>query len=166
MIVPVFSSADQTHHTNYSGDKTECPVYLSLRNIDSTIKMNPSNFASILVALLPVPPKCTHQGHLKTTAVEEQRIHNREDLRNDFELIFWPFDEHVNIGKHIIVQMVVCGNVILSSVHGRLISSKTFSGTQSSSPIALCVKHRNHLLEMWIHCRHNWKRIVYTSKRW
>jgi hypothetical protein len=54
----------------------EWPVYLSLGNIDSTIRSKPSNDTSILVALLPVPPKYPFKGHGETTAMKEQQIHN------------------------------------------------------------------------------------------
>jgi len=64
------------------------------------------------------------------------------------------------------VRKVGCGNVILSSVHGRLTISKTFTCIRWSSSIALCVKHRNRRLERGIHRRGNWETISYTSKRW
>jgi len=70
----------------------EWPVYLSLGNIDSTISSKPSNLASILVALLPVPRKYHFKGHGKTTAVKEQQIDNWEVLRKVFELFFGPLD--------------------------------------------------------------------------
>jgi hypothetical protein len=72
---------------------------LSPRNIDSTIRSKPSNLASILVALLPVPPKYPIKGHGKTTAVKDQQIYNREVLRKVFELIFCPLDVLFNTGK-------------------------------------------------------------------
>ena len=99
MIVPLFGSSDQTPLTNYSGDKKEWPVYLSLGNIDLTIRSNPSNLASILVTLLPVPPKYHFKGHGKTTAVKEQQVHNREVLRKVFKIIFRPLDALFNTGK-------------------------------------------------------------------
>jgi hypothetical protein len=57
MIVHLFSSSDWIHPTNYSGDKKELPIYVSLRNIHLTIGSNSSNLVSILIALLPVPLK-------------------------------------------------------------------------------------------------------------
>jgi hypothetical protein len=99
MIVPVFGSSDQTHHTNCSGDKKKWPVYLSLGNIDSTIRSKPSNLASILAALLPIPPKYYFKGHGKTTALKEQQIHNREVIRKVYELIFCPLNALFNTGK-------------------------------------------------------------------
>jgi len=64
------------------------------------------------------------------------------------------------------VRTVGCGNVILSSVHGRPTTSKTFTCIQSSNPIALCAKHRNRRLEKGIHRHGNWNTIGYTSKKW
>jgi len=55
------------------------------------------------------------------------------------------------------VQTVRCGNVILSSVHGRLTSSKTFTCIQSSSPSALCAKPQNRHLGKGIHHCHNFR---------
>jgi len=63
------------------------------------IRSKPSNLASILVALLPVPPKNYFKERGKTTALEEQQIHNREILRKVFKLIFRPFDALFNTGK-------------------------------------------------------------------
>jgi len=99
MIVPLFGSSDQTHLTNYSGDKKEWAVYLSLRNIDLTIISKSSNLVSVLVALLPVPPKYHFKGHVKTTTMKKQQIHNRDVLRKVFELIFRPLDALFNTGK-------------------------------------------------------------------
>jgi len=97
-MLPIFGSSDQTHLTNHSGNKKEWPVYLSLGNIDSTIRSKSSNLASILVALFPIPPKYHFKGHGKTTAVKEQPIHSQEVLRKVFELICCPLDALFNSG--------------------------------------------------------------------
>jgi len=57
------------------------------------------------------------------------------------------------------VRTAWCGNVILSSAHGRPTTLKTFTCTPSCSPIVLCVKHRNCCLENGIHHRGSWERI-------
>jgi len=85
--------------TNYSGDKTEWPVYWSLGNTDPTIGSKPSNLASILVALLPVSTKYHFKAQGKTTPMKEQQIQNREVLKKVFELIFRPVDALFNSGK-------------------------------------------------------------------
>jgi len=63
-------------------------------------------------------------------------------------------------------RIVRCATVILSYVHGQQTTSKTFTWTRSSSPVAQCVKHRNRHLEMRIHRGGNGETIGYTSKRW
>jgi hypothetical protein len=54
----------------------EWPVYFSLGIINLTIRSKPSNLASILVALLPIPLKDHFKGHRKTTTMQEQQINN------------------------------------------------------------------------------------------
>jgi len=149
--IPILPSAGVRALT----DKKEWPVYLSLGNIDSTIRSKPLNLASILVALLPIPPKYHFKGHGKTTDVKEQQIHNRKVLRMVFELIFVLLTRFSTLESLCFVRTVGCGNVILSSVHGRLTTSKTFTCIQSSSPIALFSKHRDRHLEKGIHRRGN-----------
>jgi len=83
----------------------EWPVYLSIGSIDSTIRSKPGNLGSILVALLPVPPKYHFEGHGKTPPVKEPHIHNREVPRKVFELIFRPLDAVFNSGK-----LVLCAD--------------------------------------------------------
>jgi hypothetical protein len=63
------------------------------------------------------------------------------------------------------VRKVGCVNVILSSVHVQLTTSKTFTCIESSSPITLCAKHRNHHIEKGIHCCGNRETVGYTSKK-
>jgi hypothetical protein len=98
MIVPVFSSSDQTHRANYSGKK-EWPVYLSVGNINSTFRSMPSNLPSILLAILSDPPKYHFIGHGKMTAVKEQQIDDREVLRTIFNIMFRPLDALFKPGK-------------------------------------------------------------------
>jgi len=87
-FVPLFGSSDLTQLTNHSGDKKECPVYLSLGNIDSTIRSKTSNVACIPVALPPVPVKYHLQGHGQATAMKNQQIQNQEVFRVVFKRIF------------------------------------------------------------------------------
>ena len=44
-LIPVLVASDQTHLTNYSGDKKLWPVYISIGNIDSTLRNKPSMYA-------------------------------------------------------------------------------------------------------------------------
>ncbi|KAF8464822.1 hypothetical protein BDZ91DRAFT_821228, partial [Kalaharituber pfeilii] len=52
-VVPILLASDQTHLTNFSGDKKLWPVYMSIGNIVS----RPSAHAWVPIALLPVNPK-------------------------------------------------------------------------------------------------------------
>jgi len=69
--------SDGTHLSNFAGDKTEWPVYITMENVSSIIPQMPSTHTIIMVALLPIPMKsCNiHQKRLK-----EQRQTNREVL--------------------------------------------------------------------------------------
>ena len=78
------------------------PVYVSLGNIDPMITSQPSDLASILVALLPVSPYCQYEGHEKTNAVNKQQISSWELLKQILELIFSSLDTLVNYGKHLL----------------------------------------------------------------
>jgi hypothetical protein len=78
--------------TNYSSDKKEWLIYLSVRNIKLTIRSKPSSLARVIVTLLPVPPKYHHRGHQQTAAIKEQQEYNWEVLGRVFEIIFYPLD--------------------------------------------------------------------------
>jgi hypothetical protein len=49
--------SDQTHLTNFSGDKKAWPVYVTIGNILSRTRNSPVKMPILLLALLPVPPK-------------------------------------------------------------------------------------------------------------
>ena len=88
--------SDQTHLTNFSGDKKAWPVYLTIGNILSKTRNSPSKMAVVLVALLPVPPKFTSK---KTKTRSIQRQNNDEALDAVFSLIFEPLEAFTKSGK-------------------------------------------------------------------
>jgi hypothetical protein len=53
-LVPILLGSDATHLTNFAGDKKAWPVYMSLGNIHSKIRNNPSKKAWRLIAYIPV----------------------------------------------------------------------------------------------------------------
>ena len=95
-LVPVIGMLDQTHLTNFSGDKKAWPVYLTIGNIRSKTRNCPSKKAIILVALLPVPPKFASK---KVKDRSAQRMTNEEVLGGVFSLIFEPLEAIMRLGK-------------------------------------------------------------------
>jgi len=78
--------SDQTHLTNFSGDKKAWPVYITIGNLPSTKRNRPGSMAVLLLALLPVPPKLSQSSSAK----DVQRDINADTLQGVFELIFAP----------------------------------------------------------------------------
>ncbi|KAF8433157.1 hypothetical protein BGX38DRAFT_1102135 [Terfezia claveryi] len=56
-VVPVLLASDQTHFTNFSGDKKLWLLYMSIGYIKSTIRNKPTMNTWIPIALLPIPLK-------------------------------------------------------------------------------------------------------------
>lgn len=80
--------SDQTHLTNFSGDKKAWPVYITIGNLLSARRNSPGSMAVLLLALLPVPPKLS-----KSKADQRQRQINADTLQDVFELIFAPLQD-------------------------------------------------------------------------
>jgi hypothetical protein len=51
----VVADADRTHLSNFAGDKTEWPVYMTIGNHSSKIRQMPSRHSVVMVTLLPTP---------------------------------------------------------------------------------------------------------------
>ena len=56
-FVPILLASDETHLTNFSGDKKLWPVFMSIGNILSSIQNTPTMHAWIPIAFLPIGPK-------------------------------------------------------------------------------------------------------------
>ncbi|KAF8429990.1 hypothetical protein BGX38DRAFT_1104985 [Terfezia claveryi] len=70
-LVPVLLTSDQTCLTNFSGDKKLWPLFMSIGNIRSEIRNQPSRQAWILMGLFPVGPKRNNKipGSVLTTFI-------------------------------------------------------------------------------------------------
>jgi len=86
--------SDQTHLTNFSGDKKACPVYITLGNPPSSQHNSPTSRADLLLALLPIPPRVSKSSN----ADQHQRQINTDTLRDVFELIFAPLEDRAHDG--------------------------------------------------------------------
>ena len=70
MAVPIILTSDETHLTNFSGDKKMWPIYMTIGNIPARVRGVPSRHALVLLALLPIPPK---MGTVSAAVDEERR---------------------------------------------------------------------------------------------
>ena len=71
------------------------PVYVTIGNILSQTQNSPTKMPILLLALLPVPPKLSHES---VCAEEIQRRMNADALQAVFDLILAPLQEIANDG--------------------------------------------------------------------
>jgi len=71
--VPILLASDETHLTNFSGDKKLWPVYMSIGNIRSSIQNMHTMYAWIPIALLPVGPKRVNKIPRYSVEMQEQQ---------------------------------------------------------------------------------------------
>ncbi|RPB03036.1 hypothetical protein L873DRAFT_1671269, partial [Choiromyces venosus 120613-1] len=86
-VVSIIGLSDQTHLTNFSGDKKAWPVYVTIGNILSRTRNSPTKMPILLLALLPVPPRFTRES---ACADELQCQINADTLRAVFDLALAP----------------------------------------------------------------------------
>jgi len=94
-VGPIIGLSDQTHLSNFSGDKKAWPVYVTIGNIlwvtgNSLVKM-----PILLLALLPLPPKFTGESARADEALSPM---NADVLRTVFDLVLAPVQQVVQEG--------------------------------------------------------------------
>ncbi|KAG0644869.1 hypothetical protein HOY80DRAFT_877864 [Tuber brumale] len=96
-LVPIICSSDVAFLTNFSGDKKAWPIYLTIGNILSKTRNKSCKHASVLLALLPVPPKMLGVASRDS----RKRLVNNEILCELIEAIFTPIGEVAEVGIEI-----------------------------------------------------------------
>jgi len=65
--------SDGTHLSNFAGDKTQWPVYMTIGNLSSKLRQMPLMHSILMVALLPIPIK---NRNIHQKWLDEQRHTN------------------------------------------------------------------------------------------
>ena len=86
-IVPLIFFSDETHLTNFSGDKKIWPIYMTIGNLPGRVRAEPSKHALLPVAVLPVPPK---YGRVKAGDEKLLQIEKAKILHTALEKVLEP----------------------------------------------------------------------------
>jgi len=86
-LVPLIFVSDETHLSNFAGDRKEWPVYMTIANLSSKIRQTPSTHCVVMVALLPIPIK---NRNIPQTRLDAQRQTNREVLNDVLRRVLQP----------------------------------------------------------------------------
>jgi hypothetical protein len=86
-LVPLIFMSDGTHLSNFTGDKKEWPVYITIGNLSSMIRQTPSTHSIVMVALLPLPIK---NRNIPQKRLDEQRQTNQEVLNEVLRRLLHP----------------------------------------------------------------------------
>lgn len=81
--------SDETHLTNFSGDKKIWPIYMTIGNILADIRNKPSSVAIVLLDLLPIPPRV---GNLTSAEDSRSKELRRSALHEALTAILTPLE--------------------------------------------------------------------------
>ena len=87
--VPLIFMSDGTHLSDVAGDKTEWPVYMTIRNLSWKIRQMPSSHTVVMVALPPIPHK---NRNIPQNRLDEPRQTNSEVLNEVLQQILEPLE--------------------------------------------------------------------------
>jgi len=86
-VVPLIFISDGTHLSNFAGDKKQWPVYMTIGNLSSKIRLMPSTHTIVMVALLLIQIK---NRNIPQSRLDEQRQTNREVLKTVLRWVHQP----------------------------------------------------------------------------
>jgi len=86
-VVPLIFMSDGTHLLNFSGDKKEWPVYMTICNLSTKLRQMPSMHSVVMIALVPIL--------IKNCKIAQQRLDkegqtNREVLNEVLRQVLHP----------------------------------------------------------------------------
>jgi len=102
-LVPILLASDETHVTNFSGDKMLWPVYMSIGNILSSIRNTPMMYAWIPIAFLPIGPKRVNK--IPAYSVDMQEIQALQTIHDVLTHVLKPLsDEECQNGYEMVCR--------------------------------------------------------------
>ncbi|KAF8420154.1 hypothetical protein BGX38DRAFT_1075254, partial [Terfezia claveryi] len=90
-LVLILLALDETHLTNFSGDKKLWPVYMSIENIRSSIRNIHTMHTWIPIALLPIEPKRVNK--IFAYSVETQEIQALQTIHEVLTCLLKPLSD-------------------------------------------------------------------------
>jgi hypothetical protein len=79
--------SDGTHLLNFTGGKTEWPVYMTIANLSSKLRQMPSTHSIVMVPLLLI---AINNGNITQKRLDEQGHTNREVLNKVLQRVLQP----------------------------------------------------------------------------
>ena len=90
-LVPIMLLSDSTHLTSYVGDKKIWPVYMTIGNLSSTVRMKPKSHSVVMIALLPEKFKHSEQIGITKTA---QASWDHQIIHEVLKVVLQPLFDH------------------------------------------------------------------------
>ena len=87
-LIPILLASDESYFTNFSRDKKLWPVYMSIRNVQRTIRNTTTMHTWIPIALLPISPKRVNK--ILGYSVETQEIQALQTVHDVLAYLLRP----------------------------------------------------------------------------
>jgi hypothetical protein len=86
-LVPLIFMSDGMHLSNFAGNKTYWPVYMTIGNLASKLRQLHSTLSVVMVPLLPIP---INNRNIPWERHDEQRLSNGEVLKEVLRRVLQP----------------------------------------------------------------------------